>query len=266
MDEMSQKLAQIEEASGGRLGVAMLNTGSGKELVYHNESFPMCSTFKLLAVSALLAQVDAGREQLSRRLTFKKSDLVTHSPATEEHVGGKGMTLAALCKAAMTLSDNTAANLIVSCVGGPAGVTAYARSLSDTVTRLDRTEPDLNDIVPGDPRDTTTPLAMLEDLKTLVLGDALSLASREQLTSWMKDCKTGDERLRAGLPKDWVIGDKTGTLKNTANDIAVIWPPNRAPIVVTAFLTEAKVSDEECSKLLAAVGRAVAAEVVREGK
>jgi len=158
------------------------------------------------------------------------------------------------------LSDNTAGNLLLDSFGGPAGLTAYARSLGDAVTRLDRRETELNEAAPGDPRDTTTPLAMADLLRQTVLGDALSAASREQLTAWLVANRTGGKRLRAGVPKDWRGGDKTGTGgHNATNDVGVLWPPGRAPIVVAAYYVEAQASDEARNAVLAEVGRLAAA-------
>jgi len=162
----------------------------------------------------------------------------------------------------VTVSDNTVANLLLKEIGGPAAFTAFARSLGDEVTRLDRWEPELNESRLGDARDTTSPDAMLGDLQDLVLGQALSPPSRETLTGWLVGCKTGDARLRAGVPKDWRVGDKTGTgARGSTNDIAVMWPPGRAPILVTAYLTGATAPAEQRNATLAAVGRAVAASV-----
>jgi beta-lactamase class A len=254
-----QSLREIEKTTGGRLGVAFLDTRSQATLGYRmDERFPMCSTFKLLAVAALLSKVDAGREDLSRHVTLPADRLLPNSPMTKDHTR-EGMTLAQLCEAAVTMSDNTAANLILKCIGGPPGFTAYARSIGDTATRLDRIEPALNHVAPGDPRDTTTPAAMLATLKTLVLGTALAPASRERLVSWFEGCKTGDARLRAGVPKGWKVGDKTGTSDESTNDIAVFWPPDRPPIVMTAYLTGVKsASDDQRNAAIASVGRAVA--------
>nr|WP_254453699.1 class A beta-lactamase [Siccirubricoccus sp. G192] len=205
-------LARIEAASGGRLGVAVLDTLTDTRSGHRtDERFPMCSTFKLLAAGAVLARADAGRERLDRRIRFGRGDLVVYSPVTQERVGGDGMSLAELCAAAMTLSDNTAGNLLLASMGGPAGLTAYLRSLGDTVTRLDRIEPELNEAIPDDPRDTTTPAAMLANLQALALGPALSAGSREQLVGWLLGNRTGDTRLRAGLPDGWRTGDKTGS-------------------------------------------------------
>jgi beta-lactamase class A len=169
------------------------------------------------------------------------------------------MTLNELCHAAMTYSDNTAANLILAGLGGPKSVTAFARTLDDTITRLDRTEPTLNEAIPGDPRDTTTPAAMAKNMQALLIGHALSETSKGLLMQWLIGNKTGDSRLRAGLPKDWRAGDKTGTGdRGSTNDIAIIWPPGRKPILVAAYLTECTASAERRNAALAMVGRAIA--------
>jgi beta-lactamase class A len=224
----------------------------------------MCSTFKLLAGAAILARVDSGKETLQRRIRFDASDLVTYSPATEKRTGEPGMTLAELCEAAITLSDNTAANLLLEALGGPAGLTAYARSLGDSVTRLDRIEPELNEATPGDERDTTTPAAMAANLNALILGDALSSASRKRLADWMIANKTGDARLRAGLPKDWRVGDKTGSgNRGTTNDIGLAWPPKQPPIIIAAYLTETTAPSEQRNAALASVARAIASGLER---
>jgi beta-lactamase class A len=255
---LSDALARIEAASGGRLGVAVL--GSGVQAAHRaDERFPLCSTFKLLAAAAVLARVDAGRERLDRRIRFKAGDLVVYSPVTKEHAGGDGMTLEELCEAAMVASDNTAGNLLLDTLGGPAGLTAYVRSLGDAVTRLDRSEPDLNEALPDDPRDTTSPAAMLSNLRSLVLGDALTPPSKARLTGWLVGNKTGDTRLRAGLPRDWRVGDKTGAgERGTTNDVGVLWPPNRAPVIVAAYLTGTEAPADRRNATIAAVGQAVA--------
>jgi beta-lactamase class A len=260
-EKLAGDFTKIERESGGRLGVAVLDTQSGARTGHRSdERFPMCSTFKLLAAATVLSRVDAGKERLDRRIRFEAGDLETYSPVTKNRVGGDGMTLSELCDAAVTLSDNTAANLLLASFGGPAGLTSYARSIGDAVTRLDRNEPTLNEAVPGDPRDTTTPAAMLANIRTLLLGTALSAASRDQLTRWLVACKTGDARLRAGLPSGWRVGDKTGSgRRGTANDVGIAWPPGRAPIIITSYLTEASTTDAQQSATLAAVARAVAA-------
>lgn len=254
------EFARIENGIGARLGVAVLDTRDGSMASYRaEERFPMCSTFKALAAAAVLARVDAGKEQLDRRIRYEAKHLVTYSPATEKHVEG-GMTLAEICEAAVTLSDNTAGNLQLAAIGGPEGLTAYLRTLGDTVTRLDRIETALNEATPGDPRDTTTPAAMAENLRKLVLGDALSAKSRAQLKAWIVANKTGDTRIRAGVPADWIVGDKTGTGgRGTNNDVGILWPPGRAPLVVSIYLTECEASMESRNAAIAAVAKAIAA-------
>ena len=258
---LAEDLSRIERESGGRLGVSIRDMLLEQTPIGHraDERFPMCSTFKLLAAAAVLKRVEAGQERLDRRIAFEAKDIVVNSAITKDRTGGTGMTLEELCDAAMTYSDNTAGNLLLESLGGPQALTAYARSLGDTVTRLDRIEPDLNDAVPGDPRDTTTPAAMLKNLQALMLGDALSPASRERLTTWLVDNKTGNARLRAGLPKSWRVGDKTGAGEyGTNNDVAIVWPPERAPILIAIYLTETSAAAEKRNATLAAVGRAVA--------
>jgi beta-lactamase class A len=264
-ERLAADLGKIEAESGGRLGVAALDTLTGARSAHRaDERFPMCSTFKLLAAGAILARVDAGKERLERRVRFEPRDVVPVSPITKSRTGGDGMSLAELCEAALTESDNTAANLLLAALEGPAGLTAYARSLGDSVTRLDRIEPDLNEAVPGDPRDTTSPAAMLSNLHSLVLGDVLAATSKDQLGRWLLANKTGDARLRAGLPSGWRLGDKTGSGEHgTTNDVGLIWPPERPPIVVAIYLTETSKPAEHRNATLAAVGRAVAAALER---
>ena len=258
--DMHERLQALERRHGGRLGVSILDTASGKRTGHRaDERFPMCSTFKFLAAAQVLARVDRGEEQLQRRIVYASKDLVAYSPMTEKHVGAPGMSLAELCHAAITLSDNTAGNLLLDSFGGPAGLTAFARSLGDTVTRLDRRETELNEAIPGDPRDTTTPAAMLDDMRRLLLGDALSPASRKQLSDWLLANTTGGTRLRVGLPGEWRVGDKTGTSNNgVTNDIAIVWPPDRAPLLVTAYYAESSVPQETRNAVLAEVGKIVA--------
>lgn len=258
---------KLEIESGGRLGVAMLDTATGAQIGHRaDERFPMCSTFKALAVGAVLKRVDAGQEDLARRIRFGKSDLLSYAPVTEEHVGGDGMSVSELCEAAITRSDNTAANLLLASLGGPVEVTAFVRTIGDPVTRLDRIEPALNEGKEGDPRDTTTPSAMASDFRSLIAGDALKPRSRDQLIAWLVGNKTGDTRLRAGLPAGWRVGDKTGMGDGgTANDVAVIWPPQRAPIMLAVYLTQARIPSERQNAIIAAVAQAMAATIERQG-
>jgi beta-lactamase class A len=255
---LENEFARIEIERGGRLGVALLDTLDGRFVGHRaDERFAMCSTFKLLAGGAVLARVDAGKDRLDRRIRYDAKHLVTYSPVTEKNLA-TGMTLAELCDAAITLSDNTAGNLLLSTIGGPAGLTAFVRTLGDTVTRLDRIETELNEAVPGDPRDTTTPAAMASDIRALVLGDALSAASREQLKAWLIANKTGGTRIRAGVPAGWIVGDKTGTGgRGTNNDVGILWPPGRAPMILCVYLTETSASFEARNATIAAVAKAV---------
>jgi beta-lactamase class A len=256
-------LAGIERTAQGRLGVAMLDTGSGLALGWRqDERFAMASTFKAVLAGWMLALVDQGRERLDARVHYAKADVVAYSPVSGARAGdGGGLTVGELCAATVSLSDNTAANVLLARHGGPAAFTAFVRSLGDQVTRLDRTEPALNEAAVGDPRDTTTPQAMLQTLQKLVLGDALTPTSRAWLQRWLVETSTGDKRLRAGVP-GWKVGDKTGTAgdSGTANDIAVLWPPGGgAPVVVTCYLTRSKVSPEQRDAAIAQVARAVVA-------
>jgi beta-lactamase class A len=247
-------LARLE--SSGRLGVSVLDTGSGKRLRHRaGERFAMCSTFKLLLAAAVLKRIDRGEEKSDRVISYGKADHLVWSPVTEKHTA---LPVTDLIDAIVQISDNTAANLLLGTIGGPAGWTAFVRGLGDNTSRLDRTEPTLNSADPGDPRDTTTPDAMLENLQKVLLGDVLAPASRQHLIDIMARSTTGIKRLKAGLPKDWRIADKTGTGKHdTYNDIAIIHPPGRAPILACAYYTEATRPDPEDT--LAEVGRAIAA-------
>ena len=217
----------------------------------------MCSTSKLLTAGAVLTRVDQGKEQLNRMVHFSKSDLVAYSPMTEKRVA-QGMSIEALCAAAVMLSDNTAANLLLATIGGPPGFTRFARSLGDNVTRLDRNEPTLNEALPGDPRDTTSPAAIMMDMDTLVLGDKLSAPSRALLKDWLVANTTGGKQLRAGVPKNWKVGDKTGSGDHgTANDIGILWPPSHPPLVAAVYLTGTTVDPEARETTIAGVGKLI---------
>lgn len=234
------RLRALERKAGGRLGVAALRVRDGATVSHRaDERFAFCSTFKCIAVPAVLKRSETETGLLDRRIAFGKDRLVPYSPITEKHVGG-GMTVAELCAAAIRYSDNTAANLIIDLLGGPVAVTRFARSIGDTVFRLDRMETALNTAIPGDPRDTTTPAAMTRDLHGLALGTLLGTAQRAQLIAWMKGNTTGDKRIRAAVP-GWSAADKTGTGDyGTTNDIGVVWPPRGSPIVMTIYFTQTR--------------------------
>jgi beta-lactamase class A len=257
-----EALAAIEKRLNGRLGVAAWDTGSGKRIEHRaGERFPMCSTFKFVAVAAVLSRVDKNEEKLDRVVHYTNHDLLEYAPITEQHVQ-EGMTVSALCAAAVQYSDNTAANLLLTVLGGPEGVTRYARLLGDTVTRLDRNEPMLNTAITGDVRDTTSPSAMLGDMKKLLIDrGALSEESQKRLQEWIIGNTTGGAMLRAGLPSTWRIGDKTGHGRNgSTNDIAIGWPTKRKPILITAYFVESAAPAADCYAAIAEVGRIVAAE------
>jgi beta-lactamase class A len=258
--ELALRLAELEKKSGGRLGVSIFDTASRRSTSHRgDERFPMCSTFKLLAVAALLREVEQGRQRLDRRIRFAPADVVVNSVVTKDRAGGDGMSLSEICEAAMTYSDNTAGNLILANIGGPQGLTAFARRIGDSTTRLDRIEPELNEAQPGDLRDTTTPSAMIGNVKALMLGEVLSNPSKSLIEKWLLGNKTGDKRLRAGLPAGWKCGDKTGSgEKGTTNDVGLIWPPSGKPIVVSIFLTGTDAASELRNDIMADVGRLIA--------
>lgn len=259
-EDADAQLTALEKRTGGRLGVSILDTETNISLGNREtERFPMFSTWKALAAGFVLARVDQGKEKLDRRVTFGKEALVAYSPVTEKHAGTDGMTIAELCEAAVTVSDNTAANLILDSFGGPSALTDWLRTTGDTETRLDRREPELNEAKKDDPRDTTTPDAILDTLGLLTLGNTLSDASSAMLTGWLIAATTGKDRLRAGLPPQWKVGDKTGTgSAGMAADIAIVWPPERGPILVAAYIAEATAPAAELNAVFAEIGKMVA--------
>lgn len=253
-----QRLGQLEGSFAGRLGVVALNTGNGELLSYRGaERFPLLSTFKAMLAGAILQRSSLTPGLLDKRITYRQSDLVSYSPISEKHLQD-GMSVAELCAATLQYSDNSAANLLMKLVGGPQGVTSFARSIGDTHFRLERWETELNSAIPGELRDTTTPLAMTRSLQRLVLDDALPAAQRQQLQDWLKGNTTGDARIRAGLPASWQVGDKTGTGDyGTTNDVAVIWPPGKAPVVLAIYLTQNAKAAPPRSETLAEATRIV---------
>lgn len=261
--DVTAQFEEIERRTGGRLGVAVLDTGTGQRLGYRaDERFPMCSTFKVALVAAVCSRTTDG--SMKGRVAYRKADLLDYAPITSKYAARGYMALDDLCSAAIEFSDNTAANLLLREIGGPQGVDRYLHSIGDRVTRLDRTEPSLNSAIPGDPRDTTTPRAMLGNLRAIVLeGKGISAVQKSFIARCMEQCRTGDTLLRAGVPKSWTVLDKTGMggpnnaygASNTRNDIAILRRPNLAPLVVTVYLTGAKVSARERDAAIAAIGR-----------
>ncbi|HCT5821288.1 TPA: SED family class A beta-lactamase [Citrobacter sedlakii] len=262
VQQVQKKLAVLEKQSGGRLGVALINTADNSQVLYRaDERFAMCSTSKVMTAAAVLKQSETHDGILQQKMTIKKADLTNWNPVTEKYVGNT-MTLAELSAATLQYSDNTAMNKLLAHLGGPGNVTAFARSIGDTTFRLDRKEPELNTAIPGDERDTTSPLAMAKSLRKLTLGDALAGPQRAQLVDWLKGNTTGGQSIRAGLPAHWVVGDKTGAGDyGTTNDIAVIWPEDRAPLVLVTYFTQPRQDAKWRKDVLAA-----AAKIVTEGK
>jgi beta-lactamase class A len=257
----ASSLADIEAGVGGRVGVMAMDTSDGTEMSHRaDERFAMCSTFKWLLAAFVLWQVEQDEISLDERLSYGPEDLLDYAPVAKKHIDAGWLTVGALCAASVTVSDNTAANLLLHRVGGPAELTAFLRQCGDSVTRLDRNEPDLNTNLPGDERDTTTPRAMADSMNRILLGDVLTPPSRNRLTRWLKDTRTGLDRLRAGLPRDWSAGDKTGTgVNGAANDVAIVWPPNRKPILIASYLSESAASAEALNGAHADIAGAVVA-------
>ena len=261
-DALQTELAMLEATSGGRLGVAsQLGTG-GKILSYRgDERFPLCSTFKVVAAAAILRDKP---QILGQRIRYTKADIQPWSPITEKHLQD-GLTVAELCAAMLQHSDNTATNLVLAQLGGPQGLTGFARSLGDTTFRLDRWEVELNSAVNGDKRDTTTPIAMCSTLQGLVCGRLMQAPAQKQLCDWMLGCATGAGRIFAAAPKGWLVAHKTGGGDNgTANDIGLLLPPDRTetkldPLVVTIYLTGSKLSGTDNDKIIASAARLLCA-------
>lgn len=246
----------LEEKYDARIGVFAIDTGTGAELNHRaDERFAFCSTYKTLAAAAILHQTSP--TQLNASLTYTAADVLAHSPITEQHVA-TGMTIRALCEAAVRNSDNTAANLLVREVGGPSGVTDFARTLGDIATRMDRLEPALNEAIPGDPRDTTTPRAFGTDYQKLVVDGALDSQARTMLTEWLVNNTTGSAGIRSSAPAGWQVGDKTGSgYYGSTNDIAVIWPPGAKPIVLAIMSSRTTKNAVADSTLIADATRVV---------
>ena len=264
-------LRLLEIKSGGRLGVAIFDTATGRVTGHRmDERFGMCSTFKLPLAAVVLAEIDAGRLRGDTVLSYKEADLAPNSPVAKANLGKGGMTILDFAKAAQQFSDNTAANLLIRQLGGPTGVTAKLRALGDSVSRLDNYEPAMNLVLPSEIHDTTTPRGMAMGMRAFLLGKALKPATRNMLTGWMIETRTGARRIRGGLPSAWRAGDKTGSSWNETvmvdkvNDNAIFWPPGRAPVIVSAYLDGGNMSKAirpEDEAILAEVGRIAAGSI-----
>jgi beta-lactamase class A len=255
-ETINSKFTQLESGIHGRIGVAALDSATGRTIFYRaDERYPLCSSFKLMLAAAILKESTRHSDLLSKRMHYDKSALIHHSPITEKHVAD-GMRIDELCAATIQYSDNAAANLLTHELGGPKSVTAFARSIGDNTFRLDRYETMMSASVPGDVRDTSTPSAMMQSLHKLALGDALAPPQRDQLIAWLRGNTTGANRIRAGVPADWHVADKTGTGDyGTASDVAILYPPNSAPLFLAIYMTQDKKDADIREDLLAAATR-----------
>lgn len=252
----SAAFTALERELGGQLGVAAIDGAAGRTIGHRQDQrFPMCSTFKAVLAAAILARAQREPGLLEKQVALPKSVFVNYSPVTGRHVGG-ALSVAELCAAALQYSDNTAGNALLRELGGPAALTRYARLLGDTDFRLDRRETDLNSAIPGDVRDTTTALAMARTLRTLLLGDGLAPGAQARLRDWMLGNTTGGSRIRAAVPPGWKVADKTGTgAYGSAGDIAVVYPPQRAPIVLAIYTRQPRQDAQGRSDVIARAAR-----------
>lgn len=260
LQQVSLFLAQLEAQSHGRLGVSAINTANQLRIDYQaNQRFPLCSTFKLVAVAAILHQSMRDPSLLQQRIHYSMQQVNDsgYAPITAQHVDS-GMTVSELCAACISYSDNTAANLLLHILGGPAALTRFTRSIGDEVFRLDRWEPALNTAIPNDTRDTSTPAAMADTLQRLLVGNVLASTQRELLLYWLKNNTTGNSRIRAGVPKDWVVGDKTGTgAYGTSNDVGILWPAQQQPIILAIYFTRPEKTAKPYDEVIAAASRII---------
>jgi beta-lactamase class A len=254
-------IRDYERKTRGRVGLYAENLQTGKALTWRaNERFVMCSTFKASLAACVLGKVDIGQEHLDRMVPYGEKDLLEYAPVAraKDNLAKGVLSVEAMCKGAVEMSDNTCANLLLSAVGGPAALTNFWRTTGDGVSRLDASEPELNRSPPGDPHNTTTPAAMAGNLQRLVLGTMLMPPSRERLTNWMLGCQTGANRLRAGLPKAWSVADKTGNNgKDAAGDIAVAWIKPGQPVLICAYAQGGAPRPEDLDALFAGIGKLV---------
>ncbi|MFF8609574.1 class A beta-lactamase [Streptomyces sp. NPDC015346] len=261
-DVVGRRLAELEREYDARLGVFAHNVRTGRTVSYHaDQSFPMCSLFKTLAAAAVLRDLDRDGEFLAKRVRYTQKDVeeADWAPETSKHIAD-GMTVAELCDAAITQSDNAAANLLLRELGGPTAVTRFCRSIGDRTTRLDRWEPHLNSAEPWRVEDTTSPRAIGRTYARLVLGSALSPRDRGQLTTWLLANTTNIQRFRAGLPADWTLGDKTGAGDyGTNNDVGIAWTPDGSPLVLAVLTTKHTQKAEAEDALIADTARLLAA-------
>ncbi len=254
------QLAALEQAAGGRLGVAAWRQGGEQRVAYRaDERFPLASTFKAMLAGAVLARSVSQPGLLDQHVRYEKKELVTYSPITEKHLAD-GMSVADLCAATLQYSDNSAANFLMTLLGGPQAVTAFARSIGNTVFQLERWETELNSAIPGEVRDTASPASMAHSLQQLLLGNSLPAPQRQQLDAWMRGNTTGDKRIRAGVPAGWQVADKTGSgAYGSVNDIGVAYPHSGAPLVIAVYYTREQKKADTNQDIITAATRIVAA-------
>lgn len=253
-----KKIKEVESELGARVGVSIVDTTSNNLWNYEGDTrFPLMSTFKTLACAKLLFDVEKGKQSLDTSVVITSNSLINWSPVTEKLVG-QSYSLKQACSAAMTMSDNTAANIILAGINGPKSLTKFMQSIGDNVTRLDRIEPELNEALEGDKRDTTTPNAMVKSLHKLLFGDVLSQPSKTQLTQWMIDSKVTDSLLRSVLPNSWLIADKSGSGGFGSRGItAVVWPQSGSPIIISIYLAQTKATFTQRNKAIADIGKEI---------
>ncbi len=255
----------VESQLDARVGFVLHDLHTGTRLTHRaEERFPLASTFKLFACAALLQTVERGEHRLDDTVDLGEQPLVLWSPGVKKarEKGQSQFSLNELCRLTLAVSDNTAANSVLAAIGGPEGFTAFMRSIDDKVTRLDRWEPELNEAVPGDPRDTSSPRAIAGALEQVLLTDRLAPESRESLKTWLAGHRMADALFRSALPTDWSIEDRTGTgAYGSRAIIAVLYPPERKPLVAALYITETAASREDRDAAIARVGRAIVAHV-----
>ncbi|NHQ93994.1 class A beta-lactamase [Janthinobacterium lividum] len=257
------QLAALEQAAGGRLGVAAWRQGSDLRVAYRaDERFPLASTFKAMLAGAVLARSVSQPGLLDQHVRYEKKELVTYSPITEKHLAN-GMNVADLCAATLQYSDNSAANFLMTLLGGPQAVTAFAHSIGNTVFQLERWETELNSAIPGEVRDTASPASMAHSLQQLLLENSLPAPQRQQLDAWMRGNTTGDKRIRAGVPAGWQVADKTGSgAYGSVNDIGVAYPASGAPLVIAVYYTREQKKADTNQDIITAATRIVTAALV----
>ena len=247
---------EIEKETGGRLGVALIDSKGALLLGFNrDERFAMCSTFKAPLAAAVLSGAEAGKFGLEGQVAFSKTDLQDYAPVVKANIKRGRMSMAELAKAAVEVSDNSAANLLLPFVGGPEGLTAFMRSHGDTVSRLDRNEPGLNENAEGDVRDTTSPAAMAGLLARLMFQD-MQPENAALLRQWLNGSSTGDRRIKAGLPEGWTSGSKTGSCGTAFNDVALVKAPTGEEYILAIYLDRPTVDAKAAEGAIAEAARA----------